>query len=139
MDLIANADLLSKLLASLLAVLTAAFAFFKWVRPRLQRVVSDVRAGRDALVGRDAVHDSITGRVISPELPGIGVRMATTETQMTLLTDAVAKIADSHVLLEDHGRRIKALEAGSVERVAARVESTSAWRAVEAIAKKDDE
>jgi hypothetical protein len=76
MDFISDADLLSKLLATLLTLLTAVFAFFRWVRPRLKQAASDIQAGRDALIGRDAIHDTITGRELVPALPGIGVTRA---------------------------------------------------------------
>jgi hypothetical protein len=134
MDFISDADLLSKLLATLLTLLTAVFAFFRWVRPKLKQAASDVRAGRDALVGREAIHDTITGAELVPALPGIGLRMATTEQQMGVLTEAVAKLADSTLRLDDHDNRLRRLEEGVVERVVTRAESTAAWRAVEAIA-----
>jgi hypothetical protein len=134
MDFISDADLLSKLLATLLTLLTAVFAFFRWVRPKMKQAASDIRAGRDALVGREPVFDSITGAELVPALPGIGVRMSTTEQQMGVLTDAVAKLADSSLRLDDHEGRLKRLEEGVVERVVTRAESTAAWRAVEAIA-----
>jgi hypothetical protein len=53
---------------------------------------------------------------------------------MGVLTDAVAKLADSSLRLDDHEGRLKRLEEGVVERVVTRAESTAAWRAVEAIA-----
>jgi hypothetical protein len=139
MDFISDADLLSKLLATLLTLLTAVFAFFRWVRPKLKQAASDIQAGRDALIGRDAIHDTITGKELVPALPGIGVRMATTEQQMGVLTDAVAKLADSTLRLDDHDNRLRRLEEGVVERVVTRAESTAAWRAVEAIATHPDD
>jgi hypothetical protein len=134
MDFISDADLLSKLLATLVGLMTAVFAFFRWVRPRVKRAASDIQAGRDALIGREAIYDSITGKELVPALPGIGVRMSTNEAQLTVLADAVAKLADNHDRLNDHEARIKHLEEGLVERVVTRAESTAAWRAVEAIA-----
>jgi hypothetical protein len=146
MDFISDADLLSKLLATIIAILTATFGFFRWVRPKMKQAASDVRAGRDALVGRDAVYDSITGKELAPALKGIGVRMDMNEQQMVVqaqqmgvLTDAVAKLADSSLRLDDHDLRLKRLEEGMVERVVTRAESTAAWRAVEAIASHPDD
>jgi hypothetical protein len=139
MDFISDADLLSKLLATLVGLMTAVFAFFRWVRPKVKQWASDIQAGRDALVGRDAVVDSITGKELAPALPGIGRRMATTEQQMGVLTEAVAKLADSSLRLDDHDLRLKRLEEGVVERVVTRAESTAAWRAVEAIATHPDD
>lgn len=116
------------------AVLAAAIGWLRWVRPRFRRVRADFVAARDSIVGRDPVMDTITGVERLPALPGIGVRMATTEQQLGVLTDAVAKIADSHVRLENHEERIARLEAASVERVVTKAESAAAWRAVEAVA-----
>jgi hypothetical protein len=141
MDFISDMDLLSKLLATLIGIATAVGVFLRWVRPKLKQGASDIRAGRDALVGRDAVYDSITGAELVPALPGIGVRMATTEQQMGVLTDAVAKLADNDGrlnTLEQWRAEVEqwrqAVDAGVVERVVTRAESTAAWRAVEAIA-----
>jgi len=141
MDFISDADLLSKFLATVIGIATAVFAFFRWVRPRMKSLASDVRAGRDALVGREAVLDSITGKELVPALPGIGVRMATTEEQLGRLAEAFTELVrttgrvESHEqLLEDHEGRIRHLEEGLVERVVTKAESLQAWRAVEAVA-----
>lgn len=91
----------------------------------------------DAILGRDAVVDSITGKEIAPPLPGMGVRMAHQEQQMEAITVAVTKLASQQEYLVDHERRIKALEDQAVERVVTRAESAAAWRAVEAVAKND--
>src|SRR3546814_5864564 len=102
----------------------------------------EVTAMRDANVGRDPLVDSITGREIEPALPGIGVRMAHQGDKMRLLTDAVSKIADSHVRLEHvekrvdrHDEELADLRAAQMERIVARAESAQAWSAVEAVAK----
>jgi hypothetical protein len=71
MDFISDADLLSKLLATLLTILTAIFAFFRWVRPKMKQAASDIQAGRDALIGREAIFDSITGKELVPALPDV--------------------------------------------------------------------
>lgn len=134
MDYLTKIDVAMKALIGAATLVGLLFGFFRWVRPAVKAVRRDFVAGRDALVGRDAVHDSITGREIVPALPGIGVRMDTTENQMAQLAAAVVKIADSHVLLEDHEGRIKKLEEAAVERVVARAESVQAWRAIEAVA-----
>lgn len=100
----------------------------------------------DAILGRDAVVDSITGKEVLPPLPGMGVRMAHQEQQMEAITAAVTRLASQQEALTDHDRRIQsntlrieALEAAAVERIAARAESAQAWRAVEAVAKSHDE
>lgn len=96
-------------------------------------------ATRDALIGRPPVLDSITGKEISPALPGIGQRMATQEQQMADMASSVAQIAETqaelarvHITLEAHEGRLTALERGAVERVVTRAESAAAWRAMEA-------
>jgi hypothetical protein len=142
MDYITNIDALSKALIGVMTLGALVFSFFRWVRPKMKQAASDIRAGRDALVGRDAIYDStVPGKILVPALPGIGVRMASTENNLTELTTAVAKLADNDQRTTDleHWRaevdrwRI-AVDEGVVERVVTRAESTAAWRAVEAIA-----
>lgn len=118
-------------LVGAVTILSAVFAWVRWVRPSYRAAKSDFIAARDSIVGRDAVVDTITGRELAPALPGVGVRLDKQEQQMDLLTSAVAKIADSHVRLEDHEARIAKLEEAAVERVVARAESANAWRAME--------
>ena len=79
MDFITNMDALSKALIGVMTLGAMIFGFFRWVRPKLKQASADIQAGRDALVGRDAIYDTITGKELAPALPGIGVRMATTE------------------------------------------------------------
>lgn len=146
MDLLGNIDTLSKALIGVMTLGAMMFGFFRWVHPGWRTLMSDARAGRDALVGRDAVYDSITGKELSPALPGIGVRQDRTETAVALLTDAVAQLARTTLRLDDldlrvrhieddHGSRLRVLEEAHVERVITRAESAAAWQAVEAVAK----
>lgn len=148
MDVLGNLDTLQKTLAALAVIAGVFLGFLRWVRPKLQRVGSEARAGLDALVGREEIRDSITGKVLVPALPGIGVRMDTNEHELreqraalTTLAEAVGKIADNQGQLTDHERRLKVLEEAHVERVVTKVESAQAWRAMEAVARStpDDE
>ena len=130
------------LAGAVVALITALAGWWRWVRPRIERVKKDGAAMRDAVLGREVVVDSITGRELAPALPGIGVWMAHQEDQMRLLTDAVSKIADSHRRLEHVEQRVDEiavdvadLKAASMERIMARAESAQAWQAVEAVAK----
>lgn len=134
MDILGNLNTLQATLAALATIAGAVFGFLRWVRPKYKAVGRDFRAGRDALVGRDEIRDSITGAVLVPALPGMGVRMDTQEKQLSTLTEAVSTLAKTTVQLADHEQRIKILEAAAVERVVTKVESAQAWRAVEAIA-----
>lgn len=134
-DYLSNIDALSKALIGVGALIGMLFGFFRWVRPGARALAKDFRAGRDALVGREAIHDTITGKEIVPALPGIGVRMDTTENQMKQLATALATLVDNSHRLDDLEPRVAKLEEAAVERVVARAESASAWRAIEAVAK----
>lgn len=114
------------------ALLGVFVGWVRWVRPKIRNGRREVVAVRDAILGRDAIHDSITGKEIEPALPGMGVRMAHQEQQMQILTEAVAKIADSHLALENLEKRVKVLEDARMERVVSRAESANAWRAIAA-------
>lgn len=129
-----------------LAIATAVLGgvvvgWIRYIRPRWRRSKAEVVAVRDAILGRDAVLDTITGEERVPALPGIGVRTAKLEQGMELLSVAVTKLADQNAALVSIGRdvtdlqtRVDRLEAAAVERVVAKVESTAAWSAVEAVA-----
>ena len=121
------------------ALAGVVLGWLRWVRPKIHRGRKEVVAVRDAILGREAITDSVTGKEIAPALPGMGVRMAHQESQMALLTDAVAKIADSHGRLESLEDRVKALEEASVERIVTRAESAQAWRAIAAVHESDDD
>lgn len=134
-----SADRAAGLVLTLIGIIAAVVAWLRWVRPKLRRGTEEVVAVRDAILGREALRDSITGREIQPALPGMGVRMAHQEeqsrdqrAQLQILTDAVTKIADSHELLNNIERRVAALEDAAVERVVTKVESAEAWRAIAA-------
>lgn len=131
---------------AVLALAGVIGGYLKWLRPRWRRVIEQLVAIRDSILGRDAIRDSITGRVIEQPLPGMGVRMDHQERQMTLLARTVDKLADAQnelakavaqqvehgKRLDDHEDRIGKLETAAVERIVARQESAQAWRAVEA-------
>lgn len=113
------------------ALLGAAVGWVKVLRPRWRNTRQEVIAVKTALIGRDEIRDPVTNELLSPAQEGIGVRQARTEGQMAILTDAVAKIADSHQRLENHEGRIKALEEAAVERVVSRVESAQMFQAMD--------
>lgn len=115
-----------------IALLGVFVGWLKWLRPKIRSARQDGVAIRDAILGRDPVVDSITGKEIAPALPGMGVRMAHQEQQMDLITRAVAQLASTHTRIDNHETRIQKLEEASVERVVTRAESAAAWRAMEA-------
>jgi hypothetical protein len=142
-----NTDRVIGLLVAVCTLLGLVVGWVRWVRPKIHNGRREVVAVRDAILGRDAIADSITGREIAPAVPGIGVRMAHQEKQMELLTEAVAQIANSQLRFDNlethvanHEERLKSLEDASVERVVTKVESAQAWRAMEeAIKAEPDE
>ena len=126
-----NTDRAVGLILSLAALGALLVGYVRWLRPRWRTFWREIRAIRDALLGREAITDSITGDERVPALPGLGVRMASVEENQTRITEALVKLADSHELIQDHENRIKALEAAAVERVVTKVESAQAWRTIE--------
>lgn len=146
--------------AGLVVILGGLVTYMRWVRPLYRRAKQDVISGRDALLGRDEIRDSITNRVIAPALPGMGIRMDRNEQQMTTLTDAVAQIApalvqlsQSHDRLDEHDRLLAAtrrdidsnrsdiseLRNAYMERIAGHIDSAAAFDAIKAIANKNDD
>lgn len=126
------------------ALIVAAYSGKRWLFPRWRAIVAQFVAVRDAILGRDAILDSITGEQLAPAQKGLGPRTAELERGMELLSIAVTKLADQNTALisvtrdvSDLQTRVGRLEAASVERVVTKVESTAAWSAVEAVAKTD--
>ena len=97
----------------------------------------DFRAGRDALVGRDPVVDSITGRELAPALPGIGQRMANVETALVTMADQGKRLSDLEIVVASHTVEIESLKAQALERVVTRAESTQALRTIEVAIQAD--
>lgn len=126
---------------SVIALCGALLSWVRWGRPRWQNIVSDVRGIRDAMLGRDAIVDSITKKEIEPALPGIGVRMAHQEEKTDRITGTLEKLVDQQeTLIKLHERvdgidgRVRKLEEGAVERIVTRAESAEAFRAIQAVA-----
>jgi hypothetical protein len=160
-----NLDQWATLGAGLVVILGGIASYVKWMRPFLMAAKHDIVSGRDALLGRDEIRDTVTGKVLAPALPGMGIRMDTNEQQMSVVVDAVAqiapalaKIADTQKWQEDAGveitklrtqqiehqkqitenaRDIAELRHGYVERVMSRADSEAAFRAIEAVAQNN--
>jgi hypothetical protein len=127
------------------ALVGVVVAHFRWVRPRYRSGKDMFVAGRDSLIGRPAIVDTITGKEISPALPGVGVRLANVEAGQLETRDALRHIAAVMEGQQIQDRRIDRLESdvqslkdAAVERVVAKAESAAAWRAVEAVANNGD-
>lgn len=111
----------------------------KWVRPKWRAAKNRWGNFETAIIGREAIVHPETGRELAPAVPGIGARQANIESQIGVLTDAVAKIADSHQRIDELDRRIAAIESGHMaERIASKVENIQLFSAIEAIAKDED-
>lgn len=119
--------------------LTLSRWYFKTLKPRHLEKERDRIAQRDVLVGRPAVPDSITGKILAPALPGIGQRMDTIEQAVAELARSNQRHEAHEAHLARHDREIADLAAGAMERIVGKVESVAAWQAVEAVAKKPED
>lgn len=110
------------------------FAWLRWLRPRYRNARNKAVAISDALIGREAITDTITGRELAPALPGIGQRMETVERAVAHIADLLTTQHDQDQRLAALETRVDTLEAQAVERVAAKAEAVAAWQAVAAVA-----
>jgi len=124
------------LLGAAVAVLVA---FFRWIRPRIKSVGSDMRAIRDTLVGRPALHDSITDRIIpGTALPSIGDRMASQEVAMAEIAESLSKLADATDRLTSLENRMTRVEGFLTdERLLGKIESVQMLRTIETVAQAE--
>jgi cell division protein FtsB len=132
-------------LLGMVALLGAAAGWLRWVRPRLSVLRAKFVQATDSLIGREEQRDSITGRVIAPALPGIGVRMENVERSIESIATLLKSqhTQDQRLDALEHRNdaiehRVQQLEDGTIERIAAKAESVAAWRAVEFISKQGD-
>lgn len=117
------------------AVLGTVAGFFRWVLPRFRETKKDLRAFRDAILGREAINHPDTGVELAPPIPGIGNRMANQEQQMSVLTEAVSAIAGSHKRIDDLEERMGRLEQNrDLERIVGKAESIQMFKTIETVA-----
>lgn len=120
-------------------------AWWRWVRPRWKHAKAIFVAFCDAILGREEIRDPETGRELSPAKPGIGTRMANTEATLTVLTEAVAKIADTGERMNEvekrqneTDRRLNVIETVvGVERALKQVESIELLRTMDSAINAD--
>lgn len=130
-------DLLNNTLALIVlasAAATAVVTWVKWIRPWVRGLRADWIAGRDTLVGRAPVVDSITGKELAPAVPGIGQRIGSLETAIVTIAQNQHDLAQIREDVNLHDVRLQKLEEAAVERVFTRADSLAAWRAMEAVA-----
>lgn len=122
---------------ALTAIVLGVRRFVGWCRRVASSSGELYAAVRDTNLGRDEVRDSITGEVIHPPVPSIGVRMAQVEEGveqtrglqvqtnelMQQMLDVVQSQQHQDTRLDDHESRIGALEGASDERTITRAES----------------
>jgi len=127
----------------LAAIYTACGLLALWVgwiklaRPKLRRARNRVSGAIDALMGREAISDPVSGKELAPALPGIGQRMATVEDTLAKLTEVVseqAKLNGRVDRIEDQvGRNTENLAvimAATAERIVTKAEAAEMWRAI---------
>lgn len=110
-------------ITAILVLMGLLVGYMRWVRPRVKRAVRTTNAIVDTLVGREAIVDHATGRVLSAEQPGIGVRMAKLEDVVTTMAQQDKRLTDLEVTSVDHEKRLAAQEQAAVERAVTRAES----------------
>lgn len=122
---------------SIAGTLVILAAFIRWARPKWRRMTSRWTAAGDALLGREAIHEPITGRELAPALPGIGQRMATVEDAVKTLTETVSRLDAINERLDRHEAQIgtnteniAAIMTAAAERIVTKAEAAEMWRAI---------
>lgn len=133
----------AQLILTGLGILSATFAWWRWVHPRLRALGRLFYAALVSLAGRDPIHDEVTGRSL-PAIPPLHVRLAGIEQTQQTQADALNKLAnvqseqldlakvvsELHRVQVDHEARIGSLEDVDAERSLTREESAAVWRAI---------
>lgn len=133
------AERILTLVVTLLGLLGVVLAYTRRIRPTVRRVIDVWSALTELLFGRPAEEaNPITGAPPVPPVLGIGPRLATVEhaqlanaEQMTVLTEAVAKLVDNERRISALESRVTILEDSRIERVVAQAESAAMWSAVD--------
>src|SRR5690606_34845484 len=99
-----------KLILGVAGVVGVVAGLWRWGWPRYRMARAKVTGVTDAILGRDAIVDTITGRESALALPGIGGRRASQEQQMEMLTVTVTKLVDQQTHQELLAQRLTAVE-----------------------------
>ena len=76
-------------ISALVGMGTVGVGAYVRLSPRVKERRAKQQARDDAILGRPAVLDSITGEEIAPELPALGVRLARMETDVRAITHEI--------------------------------------------------
>lgn len=118
-----NAERVNLLLAG--SGLVALWVGWLWkIRPAVRRLSGRVGGALDNLGGRREGYDYATGQRI-PAIPALGERLGGIELKQAEMSETLDKLADVHTQLQDHGRRLEALEIAAAERISIRLENAS--------------
>lgn len=116
-----------------LTATTLAAVWIGWAKivgPRLRRGWDRVVGTFQAIAGRDAIIDKVSGKEVSPAVPPLGEQLSTINDTMSKLVAVIESNHDAHVRLDNHEGRISELEAARLERLVSQAESAHMWRAV---------
>lgn len=119
-------------LAVALSSVTLAGLVAKRFGPKYRHAKTSVVAGWAQLFGTEEVRHKVTGKVLVPAQPGVGVQVAE-------LSVAVTKLVELHATTAAHDQRLSAVEAdvdtlksAALERIASKVDSIRGWEAIQA-------
>lgn len=140
-----DASNVTGLALGIIALLGAVLGWLRWVRPRWLKATGRVGAALDTIAGRPEITDNITGAVLAPALPSVGMRLGTLEESVSRLVEAEIerqqldrRVTEAHERIDTLDKRVRGLEEATIERVANKAESVAAFRAIEAVAKNGD-
>lgn len=109
---------------------TVLGAWFKWGRPKAVQA----EAVGEAILGRPEVRDR-SGAVIQPAQPGMVAQVATLTETVRALVDMNQRVDRVEGEVAEVKNRVSILEDARVEQVMSRLDSASAFSAIEAVAK----
>lgn len=132
-------------LVAVVAGLAALAAISRFVLKRARRFAAKWDNAREVLVGREEIRHPDSGRVLVPETPGLGKRLANIEDTLIALGDTrdeLRELGDTRSELHELGQRVGELteqfgqhitEANDLE-LARTHEREEMWQAIRAVA-----
>lgn len=131
-----NAEEITLIATSLGIIGLLAGWYRTWYRPRAVAWGRRITTALEALGGRPAYEDQMTGQRL-PEIEPLHVRLVSIEdrqidqaNRLDRLTDLMERQNELHRIAQDHEVRLISLEDTEAERAANREEYTALWRAI---------